>query len=78
MTLCTADFSIHGLYREFRKSDLRISIKDYKRNKTSKSNLFTSLSQEMSGFGQGSSLQQRPAGDRMADRIWETKWRRTD
>src|SRR6516164_9358073 len=33
---CTTDFSISLLYHKFMKSDLRISIKDYRRNKNLK------------------------------------------
>jgi hypothetical protein len=33
---CTADFSNRGLYHKFKKADLRISIKDYHRNKNLK------------------------------------------
>ena len=35
-TLCTADFSILGLYHRFMKADLQISVKDYRRNKNLK------------------------------------------
>jgi hypothetical protein len=33
---------------------------------------------ELSCFKQGSSLRDWPIVDRMGNRIWETKWRRTD
>ena len=36
MTLCMGDLFICGLYHGFMKSDLRISIKDYRRNKNLK------------------------------------------
>jgi hypothetical protein len=36
MTLCKADFFIHGLYQVFIKTDSRISIKDYRQNQSLK------------------------------------------
>ena len=36
MRRCTADFFIGGCYHGFMKADLRISIKDYRRNKNLK------------------------------------------
>jgi hypothetical protein len=38
MTLRMGNFAIRGLYHGFMKADLRISIKDCRRNKNSKSN----------------------------------------
>lgn len=35
-TQCTADFSNRSLYHGFMKADLRISVKDYSRNKNLK------------------------------------------
>src|ERR1017187_297108 len=37
---CTADFSNRGLYHKFMKADLRISIKEYHRNKNLKTRLW--------------------------------------
>jgi hypothetical protein len=42
-TPCTGDFSNPGLYHKFMKTGLRISIKDYRRNKNLKILLFRTI-----------------------------------
>jgi hypothetical protein len=69
MASCAVDFCNPAGHHAPMKSDPRISIKVYHRNKNLKNKLFMFLSQEKPGIGRGTLLQQGPVGDKMGDRI---------